>query len=94
MPHNISSVPFATRLTHGAKNILARAQARAQKLLQGFNPNGPLVFQEARRQRELYRGRHHHEGEGLSTSATPANQGGSAASGGSIDVTDAGKSSA
>jgi len=87
----INSIPFATRLAHGTKNILARDQARAQKLLKGLSPHGPLAFQENRRVREQHRGRHHHHPETHSTTTKPSYQGGSAASGdGSVDVTDAG----
>lgn len=86
----VSSIPFSTRLAHGAKNILARDQARAQKLLKGVHPIGPLAFQESRRARELHRGRHHHHKEQVPTTTQPS-KGGSAPSGdSSIDVTDAG----
>ncbi|KAG6831736.1 hypothetical protein H0H87_004005 [Tephrocybe sp. NHM501043] len=40
----INSVPFETRLCHDAKQILARDQARAKKLLAGLQPHGPALF--------------------------------------------------
>lgn len=82
----INSVPFATRLAHGAKNILARDRARAQKLLAGLHPHGPVVFQEARAARRA----HPHSQNGASTVTYPPKLGAVAAGSGSIDVTDAG----
>ncbi|KAG6915899.1 hypothetical protein DXG01_009366 [Tephrocybe rancida] len=40
----INSVPFETRLCHDAKQILARDQVRAKKLLAGLQPHGPSAF--------------------------------------------------
>lgn len=83
----IRSVPFATRLTHqGAKDILTRDRARAQKLLAGIQPHGPAGFHEVRNRR-------HHRGDSAAVRTEPVSEGGSAASSPeSIDVTDAGMS--
>ncbi|KAG5651727.1 hypothetical protein H0H81_007665 [Sphagnurus paluster] len=40
----INAIPFETRITNDARQILARDQARAQKLLAGFHPHGPAAF--------------------------------------------------
>ncbi|KAG6826335.1 hypothetical protein H0H92_000282 [Tricholoma furcatifolium] len=40
----IKSIPFETRLAHDAKQILARDQARAKKLIAGLKPHGPSAF--------------------------------------------------
>ncbi|PCH40297.1 acid protease [Wolfiporia cocos MD-104 SS10] len=70
----VRSLPFNTRLTVGnAREILARDRARAQKILAGVNPHGPLALREARRRhgerhdhyehRERHHGRREHEHE-------------------------------
>ena len=46
----INSIPFHTRVSHGAKHILSRDKARAQKLLAGLHAHGPAAFY-ARRHR-------------------------------------------
>ncbi|KAF8073954.1 acid protease [Lyophyllum atratum] len=40
----INAIPFETRITYDARQILARDKARAQKLLAGFHPHGPAAF--------------------------------------------------
>ncbi|KAK0202058.1 acid protease [Desarmillaria ectypa] len=79
----ITALPFASRLhpkVGHAKDILARDRARAQKLLSGMQPHGPLGIQELR----ATRSHHHHRG---SEGTEPSDQTGG--SGNSIDVTDA-----
>jgi hypothetical protein len=87
MPHVVvRSVPFHTRLANkGAKDILARDQARAKKLLAGLHPHGPAAFHEAR-QRRL--NSNHHDGS-VNVQTELASEGDNANE--SIDVTDAGK---
>ncbi|KAG5728929.1 Polyporopepsin [Termitomyces sp. T112] len=41
----INSIPFETRLSHDAKQILARDQGRAKRFLAGLHPHGPAAFQ-------------------------------------------------
>lgn len=79
----IHSIPFTTRLAHpGARHILARDRARAQKILAGLNPHGPLVFYEARRARR-------HPG-GHATTPHPTQPSKYGTSSDSVNVTDAG----
>ncbi|KAH9841357.1 acid protease [Rhodofomes roseus] len=60
----VRSVPFSTRLSVGsAKELVARDKARAQKLLAGVRPHGPLAFHEEHRQREHKRHDHHERRE-------------------------------
>ncbi|KAF5382440.1 hypothetical protein D9615_002711 [Tricholomella constricta] len=40
----INAIPFETRITHDARQILARDQARAQKLLTCLHAHGPIAF--------------------------------------------------
>lgn len=77
----INAIPFATRVAHDAKNILARDQARAQKLLAGLHPHGPAAFHAKKQKRK----------EGFPSDAVPP-AGDPTASANSIDVTDAGSS--
>jgi len=88
----VRSVPFTTRLSHkGAKDILARDQARAKKLLSGLHPHGPAAFHEARKRR--HHGHHHyyHHKDSAVVPAKFVSEGASdAASDPSVDVTDAG----
>lgn len=44
---NLRALPFSSRVKHGAKHILTRDRARAQKLLAGLHPHGPLGFRRA-----------------------------------------------
>ncbi|GLB38639.1 putative eukaryotic aspartyl protease [Lyophyllum shimeji] len=44
----INAIPFETRVAHDARQILARDQARAKKLLAGLHPHGPAAFQSKR----------------------------------------------
>ncbi|KAH7909812.1 acid protease [Hygrophoropsis aurantiaca] len=95
----IRSVPFATRFraaAGGAQELIRRDRERAQKLLAGLSPHGPLPYQEYRRHR-----RHHHHRKGgaaeapstgpYGDAAPPATGGGSSTgAGSSIDVTDTG----
>ncbi|KAK2465399.1 hypothetical protein APHAL10511_002753 [Amanita phalloides] len=43
------ATPIVSRIARGAKHILSRDKSRAQKLLAGLHPHGPLAF-DARRQ--------------------------------------------
>jgi hypothetical protein len=83
----IRSVPFATRLRTtqgGAKELLQRDRARAQRFLAGESPLGPLPFADEHRRR------HGHHGTTAPTTTAPAGKGSSAGSASSIDVTDSG----
>lgn len=56
----VRALPFATHLRIGSgKELVARDKARAQKLLAGVRPHGPLAFHEERRKREHERREHH-----------------------------------
>jgi len=86
----VHSIPFETRLKHHtAKDILAHNQARAQRLLKGRHPHGPLSTAR-------HRGLIGDDGETLSAEfaqpqpVPPA--GDPEAAQNSIDVTDAGES--
>jgi hypothetical protein len=79
-----NGIPFVTRVSHGAKHILARDQARAQKLLAGLHPHGPAAF-HARHSVE-----HAKDGHLSATAGTVPPAGDPTASSESIDVTDAG----
>ncbi|KZT64287.1 acid protease [Daedalea quercina L-15889] len=60
----IRSVPFSTRLRFGsAKELVARDKARAQKILAGVRPHGPLAYREERRRREHERHERHEHHE-------------------------------
>ncbi|KAI0345956.1 acid protease [Trametopsis cervina] len=84
-----AALPFVSRVvgTH-AKEILARDRARAQKLLAGKHPHGPIGVRELRARRHG----HHHGGSSGGGNAPPSGGGGSAPSdsGSGVDVTDAG----
>ncbi|KAI8994194.1 acid protease [Trametes punicea] len=89
------SVPFVSRIAgRHAKDIIARDKARAQKIMQGINPHGPVAFHELRRRRHGHHGHHHHGHGGGGT--TGSGSGGAAPTpptstpGGGVDVTDAG----
>ncbi|KAJ7078663.1 acid protease [Mycena epipterygia] len=82
----IKALPFTTRVTHGAKNILAADQARARKLLAGLHPHGPAAF-KARHKAHHHR-RHHPAAPGAGA-AEGDPEVSAAAGAGSIDVTDA-----
>ncbi|KAJ6611444.1 acid protease [Mycena sp. CBHHK59/15] len=89
MPHFvIKSLPFTTRVAHGAKNILAADQARARKLLAGLHPHGPIAF-HARHKPHHHHQRHHLTSPSREGDATADPQGSAAAGAQSIDVTDA-----
>ncbi|TFK33029.1 family A1 protease [Crucibulum laeve] len=82
----VNALRFNTRIAHGAKHILARDRARAQKLLAGLHAHGPAAF-NARKV-----SKHHHHGGGQQQPPTPSPvppAGDPTASGDSIDVTDA-----
>ncbi|KAJ6549506.1 acid protease [Mycena sp. CBHHK59/15] len=88
MPHFvIKSLPFTTRVAHGAKNILAADQARARKLLAGLHPHGPIAFHA--RHKPHHHQRHHLTSPSREGDATADPQGSAAAGAQSIDVTDA-----
>jgi len=99
----INSIPFATHLKQGAKQILARDQARAQKFLQGLHPHGPnrssAVSTEGTHHRHHHHKKHHqNDAAGApdgSTGTVPTDPTSAPPAGGkvapdSIDVTDAG----
>ena len=73
-----TALPFTSRIVaQHAKDILIRDKARAQKLLAGLNPHGPVQFRK--------RGHHHgHRGSGGSAEKPPGE------TGTGVDVTDAG----
>lgn len=95
----VRSVPFSTRLSVGsAKELVARDKARAQKILAGVRPHGPLAYREEREKRSAAHHHHHHGGgsTGTGTGSTGAGTGtgtsGTTPSSGGVgvDVTDAG----
>ncbi|CCM04929.1 uncharacterized protein FIBRA_07126 [Fibroporia radiculosa] len=58
----VRSLPFSSRLTFAsAKELIATDKARAQKLLQGINPHGPLALYESRRRRHEHERHERHE---------------------------------
>ncbi|KAG7445696.1 acid protease [Guyanagaster necrorhizus] len=84
----VTALPFASRLhpkVGHAKDILARDRARAQKLLAGIQPHGPLGIQELRAKKSHHH-HHHHRGPETSEPSDPTGNDNS------IDVTDAGRS--
>ncbi|KAI0789828.1 acid protease [Abortiporus biennis] len=83
---SISSVPFVSRVVgQHALEIISRDKARAQKILAGINPHGPVGrFRAAR-----HRGHHGHHGGSGGGSTEPEVPGGGESSNG-VDVTDAG----
>jgi hypothetical protein len=98
---SITSVPFVGRIVARAgRELVARDQARAQKILQGVRPHGPIGVVERRKRHH----HHHHHGHGHSSGAAASDPGsgtGSGTGGGStgtapsssgtgVDVTDAG----
>jgi len=86
-----AGVPFTTRLSqNGARDILARDRARAQKLLTGLHPHGPKAFHEAKRLHEARKKHHHTTGTTPAAPTDPTTGSGGASTGGSVDVTDAG----
>ncbi|KAF9806956.1 hypothetical protein IEO21_08446 [Rhodonia placenta] len=82
----VRGLPFSTRLAGAhAKDLIASDKARAQKLLKGINPHGPLAFYESHRRRREHerherheherhehyeRHRHHHAGGAASTGSS------------------------
>ncbi|KAK7681605.1 hypothetical protein QCA50_015338 [Cerrena zonata] len=83
--HVLQSLPFASRVAgRHARDIVALDKARAQKLLAGINPHGPLGSQSFAARR-----RHSHEGTHQGGSTGGNNQGGTTSNDG-VDVTDAG----
>jgi len=95
----VRSVPFSTRLSVGsAKELVARDKTRAQKILAGVRPHGPLAYREEREKRSAAHHHHHHGGgsTGTGTGSTGAGTGtgtsGTTPSSGGVgvDVTDAG----
>ena len=87
----IRNIPFTTRLRAtqgGAKELLQRDRARAQKFLAGLSAHGPLPFVD-----EHKRHHGHHKGTAPTAPSTTAAAGtGDNNTGGasSIDVTDSG----
>ncbi|KAG0708461.1 acid protease [Suillus ampliporus] len=86
----IRAIPFATQLRAakgGAKELLQRDRARAQKFLAGKSHHGPSATIKEYRQRHS----HHHKGTSIAPSITvPSGTGSSSASADTIDVTDSG----
>lgn len=92
-----SALPFVSRVVgNHAREILARDRARAQKLLSGSHPHGPIGIRELRARRHGHH--HHHGGSGGGGSTGGGSTGGGSAGGGGaptdsgagVDVTDAG----
>jgi hypothetical protein len=74
----MQSLPFTAHFPSGvshAKHILARDRARAEKLLKGYSPHGPI---------SAYKTRDPHHGHGVGGDPPSTNPQ-------SIDVTDASK---
>ena len=87
-----SALPFITRVVgNHAKEILARDRARAQKLLSGSHPHGPIGIRELRARRHGHH-HHHHHGGNKDGGDDDGNTGGGEPtdSGAGVDVTDAG----
>ena len=80
----INSIPFHTRVSPGARHILARDQARAKKLLAGLHAHGPAAF-HARKHRHIPS-----HGHTPASRAQPVPPAGSATAPDSVDVTDSG----
>ncbi|CAA7262864.1 unnamed protein product [Cyclocybe aegerita] len=84
------TLPFEARIKHGAKHILAHDRARAQKLMKGLHPHGPMANLSIR---DIF---HHHHGGSSAPSTEPPQPapvppaGDPEAASNSIDVTDAG----
>lgn len=89
-------LPFTSRVVaRSGKEMVARDRDRAQKLLAGMHPHGPLHFRERRR-------RHHGHHHGSAPAPSDPSSGGGAGSGtgtggaapgtagAGVDVTDAG----
>lgn len=90
MPHFvIKTLPFKTRITHGARNILAADQARARKLMAGLHPHGPVTV-ESRHQLQHNLRRHMPLRPTGDSDTTTDPQISAAVSDASIDATDAG----
>lgn len=90
----VTALPFASRLhpkVGHAKDILARDRARAQKLLAGLQPHGPVGIQELRAKRSHHR--HHHGSGGTKPTEPTEPNDQTGGSDNSIDVTDAGECS-
>ena len=100
-----NALPFASRvLKTGARDIIARDRARAQKLLAGVQPHGPAAFHSAELRKrgaahpQLLSARrhgHHHHHETEPTDPAPTEPGKTPTAPGdntgeTIDVTDAG----
>ncbi|KAG0703772.1 acid protease [Suillus ampliporus] len=85
----VRAIPFATQLRAakgGAKELLERDRARAQKFLAGKSHHGPSAKAVGE-----FRQRHHHKGTTAPPSTTlPSGTGGSSATPNTIDVTDSG----
>ena len=93
------TVPFASRIVaSSAREMLARDRARAQKIMSGMHPHGPVAIRELReRRRHHHEHRHHHpagddqSSGGTGTGSAPSGTGSEPTSGGTgVDVTDAG----
>ena len=86
-----SALPFVSRVVgNHAKEILARDRSRAQKLLSGRHPHGPIGVRELRKR---HGGHHGGSSGGGSTGTGGGSAGGGGApseSGAGVDVTDAG----
>ena len=81
MAHHTLRFTSAVKIAEGARAIIARDKARAQKLLAGIQPHGPKAHKSAElRRRPAHHPRDHNVGNALAPGAT----------GDTIDVTDAG----
>ncbi|KAH9480701.1 Polyporopepsin [Psilocybe cubensis] len=92
----IKSIPFTTQIKQGARHILAHDKARAQKLVQGLHPHGPLGHKATAAGRHRHHHHHKHHPVPEPTPNDPPEPAPAPPSGDpdaakdSIDVTDAG----
>jgi hypothetical protein len=84
------ALPVSVRFTSGgAKEILARDRARAQKLLAGKHPYGPIITHTAKK---LGHHRHHHHHHRVTGTTFDNADSVAVSSGDQVDVTDSGMS--
>lgn len=96
------TVPFASRVVaRSGKEMVQRDRERAQKVLAGMHPHGPLAIRELRRTRRHHGHHHGHKGEGEGDASSGTGTGGAGTGSGTgseptsgagtgVDVTDAG----
>jgi hypothetical protein len=85
--HHSLRFTSAVKVAEGARAILARDKARAQKFLAGIQPHGPMAHKSIELRR---RPAHHHHDDHENPSHKVASSLGRDATGDTIDVTDAG----